>query len=98
MRNFGLPVAFLYSAGGKGGSGGHFAVSGAYRSYEYIGGYSDVFLYTAPDSGGLSESPVNPLPVWGNGERLNGPSSWINVTNRWSAYGGVYAIGPKWQW
>ncbi|WP_412030181.1 hypothetical protein [Deinococcus yunweiensis] len=50
MRDSHLPVMFLYSTGNTLGLAGHAAVSGAYRSYEYAGGYSDVFVYTAPDT------------------------------------------------
>lgn len=84
MKDNGLPVMFLYSTGDFLGLGGHMGISGAYRSLEYILGYSDVFVYTAHnDNGGegVSDSQVG----------------WINVTNRWSAYGGVWALSPKWK-
>lgn len=102
MRDSDLPVLFLYSTGGDGGLGGHAAVSGAYRSYEYAGGYSDVFLYTAENTSpndatkSLYPNATNNFP--GYGEGVDGPTGWINVTNRWSAYGGVYAVGTQWNW
>lgn len=82
----GNAVMFLYNSSFL---GGHMSISSAYRSYEYLG-YTDVFLYMG-DSGNYPDKNNN---TWnGKGDPFVG--SWINVTNRWEAYGGAVAIRQR---
>ncbi|WP_156103600.1 hypothetical protein [Deinococcus sp. YIM 77859] len=80
----GNSVMFLYSSGG---GGGHMSISHAYRAYEYVGGYTDVFLFM---SGQGNYSGTDGKTYNGQGDPY--VRDWINVTNRWSAYSGAVAI------
>lgn len=80
----GNSVMFLYSSGG---GSGHMSISHAYRAYEYSGGYTDVFLFMSNQG---NYTATNGAIYTGKGDPFVG--DWINVTNRWAAYGGAVAI------